>query len=584
MKHEPEKLSKLQKLDGNEVAKHKNDSDCWVIIHGKAYDVTEFKEKHPGGKEIILEWAGQDATEPYDLKHLPDTLDKFLDKSKHLGEVDVDSVQQEGPAVDERVGSRGASTTSSGASSLLVEGKKKGAKKKGAKREGKAREDTKKNTKEPEDLPSRESSSDMNPSLGQRQRSTTTTPASKTDSSIVEDHLEPYASTGQRTCVWLCILIACTSIVGLLLVSACCIQESLPDALALHARPICDLAPVPGFCSHARCCIGGIGRVLGINATAESKESSGEFLAEEFGSMYGNFSQVVALGNLLAQEAPKITQKRLDLADISKHLPPGSTAIVPVRSFLNYSLHTGIEWSRYSSNLTRVGGLIVDQYFHTGATLARIGDSPPSTAWLEQLFRAIGWKTSQESLVQNQFKSSIDVLSPRIRQVILAGEQKVFEANEVYELLVDVQSCTKNDLDRCGQEKGDLMKEHHPMLRLFIKAFGAPEPREVGGLTQALTHTDGLVLWANEEKERFQSAVHYLTDVATTLDDLRDGLNEQDRAIRWGPSEEAKVQALRAFMRTVDRTIGPLRFNLDAGDQQRQRRRELREQHVHGGH
>ncbi|KAI4174093.1 MAG: hypothetical protein LQ343_002539 [Gyalolechia ehrenbergii] len=95
MNHEPEKQHRGQKLDGEEVAKHDNDGDCWVIIHGKAYDVTEFKEEHPGGKQIILKWAGKDATETYDPIHPPDTLDKYLDKSKHLGEVDMYTVQQD---------------------------------------------------------------------------------------------------------------------------------------------------------------------------------------------------------------------------------------------------------------------------------------------------------------------------------------------------------------------------------------------------------------------------------------------------------------------------------------------------------
>ncbi|KAL8929435.1 MAG: hypothetical protein Q9172_000486 [Xanthocarpia lactea] len=95
MNHEPQKQPKSQKLDGKEIAKHNNDGDCWVIIHGKAYDVTEFKEEHPGGKQIILKWAGKDATETYDPIHPPDTLDKFLDKSKHLGEVEMDTVQQD---------------------------------------------------------------------------------------------------------------------------------------------------------------------------------------------------------------------------------------------------------------------------------------------------------------------------------------------------------------------------------------------------------------------------------------------------------------------------------------------------------
>ena len=103
-----------QQLKGDEIAKHNSREDCWVIIHGKAYDVTEvpyilsfceaqwqytdptqFLPEHPGGPKIIMKYAGKDATEEYDPIHPPDTLDKYLDKNKHLGEVDMGTVEQE---------------------------------------------------------------------------------------------------------------------------------------------------------------------------------------------------------------------------------------------------------------------------------------------------------------------------------------------------------------------------------------------------------------------------------------------------------------------------------------------------------
>ena len=37
-----------KKLNGEEVAKHNSRGDCWVIVHGRAYDVTEFLPEHPG--------------------------------------------------------------------------------------------------------------------------------------------------------------------------------------------------------------------------------------------------------------------------------------------------------------------------------------------------------------------------------------------------------------------------------------------------------------------------------------------------------------------------------------------------------
>ena len=87
-------------LTGVEVAKHNSSSDCWVIVHGRAYDVTEFLPEHPGGQKIILKYAGKDATEEFEPIHPPDTLDKYLDKSKHLGPVDMTTVIKEVTAED----------------------------------------------------------------------------------------------------------------------------------------------------------------------------------------------------------------------------------------------------------------------------------------------------------------------------------------------------------------------------------------------------------------------------------------------------------------------------------------------------
>ena len=87
-------------LTGAQVAEHNSKDSCWVIIHGRAYDVTEFLPEHPGGPKIILKYAGKDATEEYEPIHPPDTLEKYLDKSKHLGAVDMATVEKEEKAED----------------------------------------------------------------------------------------------------------------------------------------------------------------------------------------------------------------------------------------------------------------------------------------------------------------------------------------------------------------------------------------------------------------------------------------------------------------------------------------------------
>jgi cytochrome b involved in lipid metabolism len=47
-----------------EISEHASAEDCWLLIEGKVYDVTEFVNGHPGGK-AILEGCGMDATELY---------------------------------------------------------------------------------------------------------------------------------------------------------------------------------------------------------------------------------------------------------------------------------------------------------------------------------------------------------------------------------------------------------------------------------------------------------------------------------------------------------------------------------------
>jgi cytochrome b involved in lipid metabolism len=42
-----------------QVQGHNTESDCWIIIHNKIYDVTVFQSSHPGGGEPILDFAGR---------------------------------------------------------------------------------------------------------------------------------------------------------------------------------------------------------------------------------------------------------------------------------------------------------------------------------------------------------------------------------------------------------------------------------------------------------------------------------------------------------------------------------------------
>lgn len=79
---------------GQEVATHDTRESCWIIVHGKVYDVTDFLDEHPGGSKIILKYAGKDATEEYEPIHPPNTIEMHLPPEKHLGSVDMDTIQK----------------------------------------------------------------------------------------------------------------------------------------------------------------------------------------------------------------------------------------------------------------------------------------------------------------------------------------------------------------------------------------------------------------------------------------------------------------------------------------------------------
>lgn len=65
-----EKAPSLPEYTEEEVAKHNTLEDCWLIIgepgEKKVYDVTKFLDDHPGGPEIIMDVAGQNATADFD--------------------------------------------------------------------------------------------------------------------------------------------------------------------------------------------------------------------------------------------------------------------------------------------------------------------------------------------------------------------------------------------------------------------------------------------------------------------------------------------------------------------------------------
>lgn len=68
---------KARSVTLEEVAQHNKAGDCWIVVHGKVFDVTKFVAEHPGGQKVILNVAGQDATAKFDAFHKPEVLKQY---------------------------------------------------------------------------------------------------------------------------------------------------------------------------------------------------------------------------------------------------------------------------------------------------------------------------------------------------------------------------------------------------------------------------------------------------------------------------------------------------------------------------
>ncbi|KAG9126364.1 Cytochrome b2, mitochondrial precursor [Ceratobasidium sp. 392] len=90
-----------QQISYNEVQKHNKRDDCWIVIRGQVYNVTEFIPKHPGGDKPIVANAGKDVTEIFESIHAKGLLEKMLKPSQHVGTLDPSTAPAKNPEIEE---------------------------------------------------------------------------------------------------------------------------------------------------------------------------------------------------------------------------------------------------------------------------------------------------------------------------------------------------------------------------------------------------------------------------------------------------------------------------------------------------
>lgn len=80
--------SSKKPIDPKEVQKHNSPDDCWVVIDGYVYDLSDFIPSHPGGPAVIRANAGKDVSAVFDPLHAPDVIEKYIAPEKRLGPLD----------------------------------------------------------------------------------------------------------------------------------------------------------------------------------------------------------------------------------------------------------------------------------------------------------------------------------------------------------------------------------------------------------------------------------------------------------------------------------------------------------------
>lgn len=88
--HQPPRATITARIPLSEVTRHSLAEDCWLAINGRVYDLTEFLDRHPGGRSVILQWAGKDASKMFNEIHQPAWLDLYLRPESCIGELGLE--------------------------------------------------------------------------------------------------------------------------------------------------------------------------------------------------------------------------------------------------------------------------------------------------------------------------------------------------------------------------------------------------------------------------------------------------------------------------------------------------------------
>lgn len=75
----------------SELAKHDSKDDCWIAYDGKAYDITSFIPRHPGGENKIIPYCGSadEFEKAFTNQHGTSKVSNLMKIGVFIGDFDV---------------------------------------------------------------------------------------------------------------------------------------------------------------------------------------------------------------------------------------------------------------------------------------------------------------------------------------------------------------------------------------------------------------------------------------------------------------------------------------------------------------
>ncbi|XP_045041589.2 fatty acid desaturase 2-like protein FADS2B isoform X2 [Desmodus rotundus] len=70
-----------------EIQRHNQEADQWLVINRKVYDVTGWADRHPGGRRVLNHYAGEDATDVFRAMHPELDIARLYLKPLLIGEL-----------------------------------------------------------------------------------------------------------------------------------------------------------------------------------------------------------------------------------------------------------------------------------------------------------------------------------------------------------------------------------------------------------------------------------------------------------------------------------------------------------------